>query len=202
MDYARTMVSDVPMLQIYIATARDVVEQETGKALINQQWRLYLESWNMRPRPLGVEQSIARPFLVSDRDTNYVRFQEVRLPRSPLISVQSVQYYDTSGSLQTLDPSTYTIKPSSRSSHGGIVLALGASWPSVASRPDAIQINFTAGHASAAAIPPKLIQAMLFLIMHYVDEKHPIINERGVTPQILPHGVDSLLTSERVEFVA
>ena len=43
---------------------------------------------------------------------------------------------------------------------GRIVWAADAELPSVYSRPDAITITFTAGYASADALPPVALQAM------------------------------------------
>src|SRR3954462_13141 len=67
--------------------ARQFVENETGRSLITQQWRLTL--------------------------ARFPAFGEcIRLGRPPLISVESLKYYDSSGALQTLSPSAYYVDTS------------------------------------------------------------------------------------------
>lgn len=73
--------------------------------------------------------------------------RDLRLPFPPLRSVTSVRYDDMQGAEQTLDPSLYTAFGAG-SAQAGIVLKDGASWPSIARRPEAIRVRFVAGYAA------------------------------------------------------
>ncbi len=67
---------------------------------------------------------------------------KVVIPKPPLMSVDAVSYYDTSNSLQTLDSEDfYLMAPSKQQAY----LLPVTSFPAVFDRPDAIQIDFTAG---------------------------------------------------------
>ena len=69
-------VSEDAVLADYITTARETIERRTGLALINQTWLLTLDSW-------------------PDCDI-------VELPRSPLVSVLSIDIFDAAGAPNTL----------------------------------------------------------------------------------------------------
>jgi uncharacterized phiE125 gp8 family phage protein len=87
---------------------------------------------------------------------------EIALPRSPLVSVTSVQYVDTAGNTQTLSASTdYTVK--SYNGIGRIQLLDGKSWPSlVGGGAGVVTVVYVAGHGSSAtAIPIALKHAIL-----------------------------------------
>jgi uncharacterized phiE125 gp8 family phage protein len=82
------------------------------------------------------------------------------VPLPPLISLDSVTYYDLDNASQTLSSSVYTlIKPVG----GAAYLELNATqmWPSTYQRPDAITVAFTAGYAT---VPPAVKQAALLLL--------------------------------------
>ncbi|MDZ7809198.1 MAG: phage head-tail connector protein [Arhodomonas sp.] len=118
-----------------IAMARQRVEQETERALITQEWELTLDYWP------GV----------------------IEVPLPPLQSVQSIQYLDTAGTLQTLDASLYRVDTARQP--GRITPAYGQSWPSVRDVTGTITVAFTAGYGDDATdVPGPIRQAMLLLI--------------------------------------
>lgn len=84
---------------------------------------------------------------------------EQKLPWPPLIAVTGIAYYDEDNASQTLSGANYVVELSTDGG-GRIVWAADAELPSVYSRPDAITITFTAGYASADALPPVALQAM------------------------------------------
>ena len=87
---------------------------------------------------------------------------EIALPRSPLVSVTSVQYVDTDGNTQTMSASTdYTVK--SYNGIGRIQLLDGKSWPSlVGGGAGVVTVVYVAGHGSTAtAIPIALKHAIM-----------------------------------------
>lgn len=64
------------------------------------------------------------------------------LPKSPLLSVESVEYYDIANAQQTLSSSAYhVVKP--RRVHG--YLQPVDVWPDTYDRPDAVVVTFKAG---------------------------------------------------------
>lgn len=146
-----------------IQAAREWCEGFTERAFITQSWRADYRYWN----------------------------DPIRIPRPPLISLTSVEYYDLSNTLQTLSSSEYTVTGISSIGWGNIRPTISAVWPPVYPRDDAVQVSFQAGYGSASAVPSSLKSAMLLVIGHLYE------NRETTTPlQIhkLPMGVEALLT--------
>lgn len=131
---------DIPdddiLLGAYIEAARQLIEENTGRAFVDRTYRLDM--------PLF--------------DTDII------LPMPPLLSVTSVEYYDTSNSLQTLATTEYDIDYPA----GRIVQAYGGTYPATYSRHDAVQITFTAGvgttSSPAMTVPERIKAAMRLLV--------------------------------------
>lgn len=81
----------------------------------------------------------------------------IKLPRPPIVSVESVKYLDTAGVQQTLSPLDYVVDTAS--SPGYIVPAFGKAWPETRDQINAVEVEYTAGSAT----PPAAIKAWLLL---------------------------------------
>jgi uncharacterized phiE125 gp8 family phage protein len=122
----------------WIQAARELTESAANRSLMLQTWRLRIHDW-----PL----------------------ERLELPRPPLIAVSSVEYYDSAGVEQTL-PATYYAVDSDREP-GVLWRDEDAIWPATGGQPNAISIVYTAGYASAAAVPARAKQAILLLVAHW-----------------------------------
>jgi len=163
---------DLATLQALIAVARGFVEDYTGRALISTGYRLVTDTWT------GGE---ANGFA-----------DELLLDRSPLLSVQSVKYIAEGDTTETtLDPSEWVAITSTTP---GRLLVLPDFLPALAARPDAIRVEFTAGHATPAAIPAGLLHATRLLVSNFYEQRAPIGN---ITSE-LPLGLRHLLDSQRI----
>jgi uncharacterized phiE125 gp8 family phage protein len=117
-----------------------------------------------------IEQLTNRSMLTTVRRITLDAFPNcIKLWKPPIISVTSITYIDTAGATQTLSASTYTT--SLISVPGRITPAYGLTWPSVQSRMDAVNVNYTAGYASAVLVPQPLKQAMLLLVRHWWENR-------------------------------
>jgi len=154
-----------------IATARDMIEETTGIAMISQTWRLALDCWPAHRAEWwdGVRQGAIA-------DINGAP-DYVYLPRYPLTSIDAVTVYDeasTAASVvvaDTFDVDTYQ-KP------GRMVLRNGATWPIALRGSNAIEIDYIAGFgATAASVPPTLRRAVkqvaAYLYSHTGDDCTP-----------------------------
>lgn len=97
----------------------------------------------------------------------------LRLARSPLTAITSITYYDNTNTQQTLSASVYGVDLATRQ----IRLKADQDWPDIYARWDAVTVTFTAGYASAAAVPANIKHAMLTLVAYYFDL------DRGDNPQ-------------------
>lgn len=90
----------------------------------------------------------------------------VYLPRRPLKTITSVEYLDTAGSWQTLTGTSADLK----SVPGRVVL--GPSRPSLHNtQVPKLRVNFTAGHATADAVPKAARVAVKQLVGHYYNQR-------------------------------
>jgi uncharacterized phiE125 gp8 family phage protein len=144
-----------------ITVARTTCEERTERTLITTPWSLKLDAF-----PDAIE--LARP---------------------PLIAVQSLQYLDEAGVLQTIDQADYVLDV--QSEPGFLVPAPDVEWPDVQSGAiNTVRVAFTAGYGATAASVPAPLRHWILCALTYLYENR--IGE-------LPEGfADGLLGSYRV----
>jgi uncharacterized phiE125 gp8 family phage protein len=130
----------------------------------------------------------------------------IQLPRAtPLISVTSVIYYDSTGSATTLPTSTYIVDTDSEP--GGISLAHGESWPSFESYPiNAVRIRYVAGIAATSPVTdtPDADKFPILLLVGGMYENRESIampDRNGVEQIALMYGVEPFIARRTVEYV-
>jgi uncharacterized phiE125 gp8 family phage protein len=150
-----------------VADAREMIEEYAGIAMINQSWRLALDTWPHGQEPWwdGVRQ-YSRNELYSE-----ATMRSVVLPRSPLVSITSCTVYDEASNAtvvtvaNTFDVDTYS-KP------GRLTLKGGVTWPVALRASNAIEIVYVAGFgASAANVPGPLKRAVKQLAAYMYEHR-------------------------------
>lgn len=178
---------DDPLILRAIQAAREVAEEVTRRALVEQGLRMHLPRW-----PAACSAGAARQRATVD------------LLRPPLISVNSVTYFDEDNVLQTVAPANYFVEelePVAR-----LRFVTGYSWPTTYEREDAVRIDYTAGYLAAAspaitqeeisaAIPASIMAAMLLMIGDQYEHRETYVV--GSTVSTIP-AVDALLAGKRV----
>lgn len=155
-----TQVNEDALIRSYIVAGRQAAEEYMSRGLFTQTWLAVCPDFADRiPLPMA----------------------------APLQSVTSVKYYDTTGTLQTLATTYYTVDTTSRP--GRIVRAPSQMWPSIqADRLEgAVQITYVVGWATVAAIPERIKQGIRFYVT-YLDA-----DREGMDPA----GKDARLAAER-----
>ncbi|MEX5597068.1 hypothetical protein [Pseudophaeobacter sp. C1-32P7] len=112
----------------------------------------------------------------------------LRLPFARIHSVDAVRCLQEDGSSLTVPPEDYILAGSGRARR--IDLLPGKSWPSHAARPDAVEIVFTTGFATAEAVPEDIRAAARELVKLYYD--HPLADAALGVPEQVQRGVDRL----------
>jgi len=116
----------------------DEVEHETCRALIEQTWAVTLDRFD----------------------------GAIRLPHSPLVTVEHVKFYDTDGVLQTLHPEDYQVDDVSEP--GFIVPAPGRTWPATAARINAVEVQYVCGYGpDDTSVPPGIKEYILGMIENH-----------------------------------
>lgn len=120
------------------------------------------------------------------------------LPRNPVTAVASVKYYaattGTDTTMTSTDYYTSLAQPVAR-----VWPAYGVAWPAIQVRPDGVRIRFTAGYASASAVPAAIKQAILILVADMWENREAQIVGTIATDNAT---VERLLWSYRIPEVA
>ena len=121
-----------------ITTARRNVEKLTRRSLIRQTLRLSVDGfpsncigWQLGPRWVCAPTAI-------------------RLFRPPVLSLQSVQYFDASNVLQTVDAASYYVTDDELPE---LRFVSTFTAPTVYDRPDALRVTYVAGYLGAGSPP-------------------------------------------------
>jgi uncharacterized phiE125 gp8 family phage protein len=149
-----------------IRTARMNAENRTERTLMPSTWTLRLDA-----------------FPVCDAGL-------IELRQPPVTAVTSVTYIDADGNTQTVPTADYVLDTFSEP---GRLLPVDK-WPLAASRPGAVTVVYTAGYASAAAVPAPIKHWMLLALTDLYE-----LRQRSGEKPALPHDfADSLLAEYRV----
>lgn len=177
---------DDPFILRAITAAREVAEEILRRALVQQGLRMHLPGWPGACHRTGRQRAT------------------VDLLRPPLISVDSITYYDEDNVLQTVDPASYFVEPLEPVAR--VRFVTGYSWPATYERADAVRIDYTAGYAPAASpaltqeeisatIPASIIAAMLLMIGDQYEHRETYV--LGSIVSTIP-AVGALLDGKRV----
>lgn len=170
-DHLRESAASLPdsAAEELITEAREMIEENTGLAIITQTWLLAFDQWPSKGGDQwwdGAKQGAIGDLHGGDGD--------VSLPRYPLQSVSGINVYDEAGTASAVNvASVFDVdvyrKP------GRIGLKYGATWP-VETRPtNGVEITYIAGYGDAAADVPVALRravknAAAYLYTHRGDD--------------------------------
>lgn len=117
----------------------------------------------------------------------------IKLPRGPLRSVTSVQYLDTAGALQTLDPSAYEVDGAREP--GTVGPAYGQAWPATRCQAQAVRITYQSGYGGAADVPEPIKAALKFAIAMWCRRRGDGTEEIDPGLLSLPSATHQMLTA-------
>lgn len=121
---------DISITQAVRTYTREA-EHITGRAFINQTWRVTLD-----------------------------RFPDaIKLPRAPLGQVVHVKFYDLAGIQQVLDPQDYQVD--GESEPGYVVPAPGRSWPATMARINAVEVECVCGYGPDDTMVPDEVKGYI-----------------------------------------
>lgn len=114
---------DAELRQVVETYTREA-EHETGRAFVEQTYRLTLDAF-----PAAI-----------------------RLDKPPILVVTHIKFYDQAGSQLTLDPRDYLVD--AESEPGYVVPAPGCAWPATQARVNAVEVVYSCGYGSDDAAVP------------------------------------------------
>ena len=122
--------ADVELRQVIGQHTRDA-EHETGRALVQQTFRLTLDKFP----------------------------PAFRLEHPPIIAVEHIKFYDANGVRQTLHPDDYLVD--AESEPGEIVPAPGRAWPATQGRINAVEVQYSCGYGVDDSTVPDEIKGYI-----------------------------------------
>ena len=176
-----------------IEAARQRVEEFTRRALITQTFEYSLDQFPTGGRVIsGMFRSDGR--VISQIRGGFDCSREIQIPKPPLVSVESLKYYDTDGVLQTLSTAAYRVDTAAQP--GRIVLDDDYDWPDVDVRPNAVVIAYTAGYGKPSEVPQALRIAINFMLAHWYSNRLPVTIGSMVSQ--IPETAEALLWQFRI----
>lgn len=161
--------SEQTFVTTLITIARQIVEGQTWRPLISQTWALQFDASELN-------------LFISN------------INKAPIISIDSVTYYDLNNALQTLSPTLYETDI-----YGNPARFRLKSIPSVYDRMGALIVNFVCGYTNAAAVPQAIKQAMLLIIGHLYENRQDVVT--GTQVNEIPMASRYLLEPYRNNFI-
>lgn len=163
--------ADDTMLTSLIKAARSDAEQQLGRSLVTSQYERALDAF-----PCG----------------------GIELARPHVSAINSVQYVDTAGVLQTLAGATYTLDD--RELPGWCIPAYGSAWPSTLDTANAVRVTFTCAWSEGGSAVPDDVQAWVLMRVATLYKYREAV-AAGVSVAELPrsHG-DGLLDRWRLYY--
>lgn len=166
------LTSDTALINSLITAAREYCEKYTGRALVERTLRADICAF----------------------------YDEIRLPHSPIISISSIQYYNTASPsvLTALAATEYDlVRDIVKRNYGGV-------YPSIYPRLDSVQITYTAGYESTSSpkdydenVPSAIKAAILLIVGDLYENREAQVVGSGI--QVTPNKtVHMLLDSYRV----
>lgn len=173
---------DYQMLLTMIEAATDEVESMAAQACLSEQVVLTFDFFPGQADPRSLFMGLNYQYLATPwwwvgfptvDSIELVRRPVLRPSGSPLTHNVVITYNDTDGTLQTLDPSIYTVYANK------VTLNVGCSWPLTDRRQDCIQVSYWAGYSDTDTrkIPARLTMAVLYLANHMYDVRQIITVE-------------------------
>lgn len=160
------------LISALIVSAREFVEGYTGRALITQTRKVYMDRF----------------------------YPVISLPYPKLQTVSSIKYIDENGTEQTVDSSIYREFSSDYTSQ--IILKDSEDYPDTESEPKVVNIEYICGYGDAAdSVPQGIKQAMLLQIGGWFRHRESIYYAAIGTVAGLPEPLDvvrSLLDKYKV----
>jgi len=150
-----------------IAAARLHVESLTGRALVNQSWRLVLDAWPDLP--------------------------VLTLPVSPLVSLVAVTAFDADGDEHAVPLGQFQLELGVTPARLLLPASI-AGMPAMRERLG-LEIDYVAGYGTAADVPADLKRALLALVAHWFEHRDAlVVAGSGV---VIPAGFDRMVAPYR-----
>lgn len=119
--------------------------------------------------------------------------REIKVPLPPLISIDSVKYYDANDVQQTLSADDYEVVGVGGFGKARLVLKSGKAWPGLGKRAENVVVQFTAGYEH---VPRPILMALKRQVASMYEYRETVVVNASVAK--LPGAVEGMLLPLRV----
>lgn len=190
--------TDDALVASLITGARQWAEKYTGRAFVTQTWQVALD---LLPQVSGNWWDGLRQGPITGLDS----VAYISLPRAPLQSITSVQYF-ANDDTPTLWPATNYFVDTVREP-GRLALRSGSVWPAPSRLTNGIVVTYVAGYGpDGTSVPEPIKTAIRQLVAHWYEHRgdaSTAASSRGtmITPSIqVPLVIQALLDPYRVRY--
>lgn len=156
--------ADDEIIEMLISAAREACEGYLGRTLLLSTWDLKVDGF-----PDGIQ-----------------------LPYPRIVDIVHLQYVDTAGDVQTLDPQDYVLDEASEP--GWLTPDYDRSWPQTRCEPNTVRVRYRAGWASPDQVPRSVKTWILEHVAHFYRNREA---STEVAMHRLPH-LDGMIDTLRV----
>mgnify|MGYP001579719481 FL=1 len=175
--------ADDALIDLLTTAAREDAEDFCNRCFVYSTWELRLDEFPSRA------------------------YNEILLPRPPLISVNSVKYIDANGATQTLGSDNWYVD--AKSEPARLRPAYGLAWPATRAQMNAVTVSYLAGYPPIEAgspldtttnVPAAAKAAVKLILGHlYANREAVMAMPGGVAAIEIPMGAQYLLWKLRVQ---
>lgn len=166
---------DYQLLLDFIEAATDEVESMAAQSCLNEQVLLTFDFFPGQADPRQEMLALSYAYLTNLWWYGFPALDAIEVVRRPMLAEPAavVTYFDTNGTKQTLDPSTYSVACDK------INLNVGQAWPLTDRRQDCVQITYSAGYSDVdpTKVPPRLTLAIRYLANHWYNVRQIVTVE-------------------------
>jgi len=155
------------LVSTLVAAARLHVESVTGRALVNQSWRLVLDAW----------------------PTDCV----VTLPVSPLVSLTAITAYDEDGDDHAVPMAQF--EAATGVTPARLILPRTVAGMPVLRERFGIEVDYVAGFGEADDVPSDLKRGVLALVAHWFEHRDAVLV--AGSGAVIPPGFNQMISPYR-----
>lgn len=183
--------NEADLLDSLIKTAREFIEEHTGRALITQTWTINMDRWPHIEQELGWWDGVREGAIGAGNS------DKIELPKSPLQSVTSVSTFAADNTETVFDSANYYLD--TMSSPGAIILNQGVVWPSFTRNRNGIKIVYVAGYGdSPTDVPSTLRTAIKMLAAHWYENREWVKTQSDQNQAPAPLHVTAMIKTYKV----
>ena len=175
---------DSSLVSQFIDSATQAIELYCDIALISQKWRFVANKWSIT---MPQRKSFSGPDVL-------VRYpgcaiKELKIPRTPIISISSLKIANSDGTMEVISPSQYIIESVGQTVY--LRNAFGNDLPNPAKNRFGIQIDATMGFGTTpSTVPPTIKQAIMAMTAYFYDN-------RGTSKIDIPNNIKEMINPWR-----